>query len=424
MPANPHQNPHQPQPAPPGANHPTQPGAVLRGGHPQSARTTAVAAVTLVAVVGAGVAWALTRPDAEPAVPPSDPAVASRVQDPRVQDLLDGLVTDHGFPGVLAHVVDADGTPGDYTAGVGDLATGAQVPVDGQVRIASNTKTFTATVVLQLVGEGLVELDEPIETYLPGLVRGEGNDGAAITVRQLLQHTSGLYNYTADMDPDSFARRDVYVPQRHHTDVALAHPPLFAPGAQWSYSNTNYTLLGMLVEKVTGRPMAEQVTERIIEPLGLAHTYVPGPGERELRGEHPRGYHPDASGELADITALDPSWAGAAGDIVSTPSDLFAFFRALAAGELLGPAEQAELTALVELPQEYPGDGYGLGITITTASCGVVLWGHGGDIEGFSTRVGVTEDGRGVAYAVTSLPTSLETVYAMEDVVDAIVCRD
>ena len=307
---------------------------------------------------------------------------------------------------------------------MGDLAAGTEGPPDGQVRIASNTKTFTATVVLQLVGEGLVELDEPIETYLPGLVRGEGNDGAAITVRHLLQHTSGLFNYTAEMDPDPFVTRDVYVPQRHHTDVAFAHPPLFEPGTTWSYSNTNYTVLGMLVEKVTGRPMAEQVTQRIIEPLGLGDTYVPAPGERELRGAHPRGYHPGADGELADITDLDPSWAGPAGDIVSTPSDLLAFFAALVGGDLLGTAEQDELVRLVDLPEEYPGDGYGLGVTRTTLSCGTVLWGHGGDIQGYSTRGGVTEGGRGVIYTVTALPTSMETVYAMEDAVDAIVCRD
>lgn len=419
------QNPQHPENQNQNQNQNSLPGPVLRDGHPRSARTTAVAAGMLLALVGAGATWALSRPDAvEPTSASTGPAAASRVQDANVQEAVDGLVEELGFPGALAHVVDADGVASDYTAGVGDLATGDDVPVDGQVRIASNTKTFTATVVLQLVGEGAVELDEPIETYLPGLVRGEGIDGSAITVRQLLQHTSGLPNYTTHMDPDPFATRDVYVPQREHTDVAFAQPALFEPGAQWSYSNTNYTVLGMLVEKVTGRPMAEQVTERIIEPLNLEHTYVPGPGERELRGPHPRGFHPDASGELADITELDPSVAGAAGDIVSTPSDLLAFFRALIGGELLGAAEQAELVTLVDLPEEYPGDGYGLGVTRTTLSCGIVLWGHGGDIQGYSTRGGVTEDGRGVIYTVTALPTSMETVYAMEKVVDAIVCGE
>lgn len=373
--------------------------------------TFATAGAVALALAGTGTVWASTRsaPD------PTEGA-------PHVQEAVDGLVDDLGFPGVVAHVVGADGVAHDYTAGVGDLDTGAEVPVDGMVRIASNTKAFTATVVLQLVGEGLVGLDEPIETYLPGLVRGEGIDGTQITVRQLLDHTSGLPDYTEQMDPDAFALRDVYVPQRHHTDVAFAQVPELAPGERWDYSNTNYVVLGMLIEAVTRRPLAEQTTERIIEPLGLEHTYVPGPGERELRGAHPRGYYPDADGDLGDITALDPSWPGAAGDVVSTPSELFAFFEALIGGELLGAAELAEMMTLVDMPEDHPGDGYGLGLIRTTLSCGVVLWGHGGDIQGYHTRGGVTEDGRGVFYAVTSPPMSLETHYAMEDAVDAIVC--
>lgn len=408
-----------------------EPGAGRPGTSPlaptATRRTVAVVASAVVgaAVLGGG-AWAAFRPEAPSSalVPTVSEAAATPDVDgdPHVQAALEGLVDDHGFPGVLARVVDTDGDAHDYTAGVGDLATGAEIPVDGQARIASNTKVFTATVVLQLVGEGLVGLDEPVETYLPGLVHGDGIDGDVITVRQLLQHTSGIPNYTAFMDEDSFARRDVYVQQRDHVETALAHPALFAPGADWAYSNTNYTLLGMIIEEVTQRPVGEQITERIIEPLGLEQTYVPWPGERELRGEHPRGYHPDADGELADLTELDPSWAGAAGDVVSTPSELLEFFTALVGGELLRPQELEAMQQLVDMPEEYPGDGYGLGLIRTTLSCGVVLWGHGGDIEGYSTRGGVTEDGRGVTYAVTALPTEMETLYAMEDAVDDIVC--
>lgn len=391
-----------------------------REARPRSARIKAgVTGAVLLALVGGATACVATR---DTSAEPVAEATTRPAGDGRVQAAVDGLVDDLGFPGALAHVVDADGVARDYTAGVGDLATGDEVPADGLVRIASNTKTFTATVVLQLVGEGLVGLDEPVETYLPGLVRGEAIDGRAITVRQLLQHRSGLPNYTGDMDPDPFVTRDVFVSQRHHTDVAFAHPAEFAPGEQWSYSNTNYTVLGMLVEAVTGRPFAEQVTERIIEPLGLEHTYVPGPGERELRGAHPRGYHPTEDGELGDITELDPSWAGAAGDIVSTPSELLTFFHAVVDGTLLGPDQVEELKRVVEMPEEYPGDGYGLGVTRTTLSCGTVLWGHGGDIQGYATRGGVTEDGRGVIYTVTSLPTDMDAYYAMEEVVDDIVC--
>lgn len=412
------QHPSTTSPSAPGPGA-TGPATVERG--PTAARTAArVGAVVLTAALLGGGAWLSSRPDAP--TQERAPVTAEVRGDPHVQAAVDGLVDDLGFPGALAHVVDADGVERDHTAGVGDLGTGAEVPVDGQVRIASNTKAFTATVVLQLVGEGEVELDAPIETYLPGLVRGEGIDGRRITVRQLLQHTSGLPNYTAVADMDPFATRDTYVTPRATTDLAFTQPALFEPGTDWSYSNTNYTVLGMLIEAVSGRPLAEQVTQRIIEPLDLEHTYVPAPGERTLRGEHPRGYHPDEDGKQVDISVMDPSLAGAAGDIVSTPGELAEFFSALIGGELLEPAQLEQMQTLVDMPEEYPGDGYGLGLIRSTLSCGVVLWGHGGDIQGYATRGGVAEDGRGVIYAVTSLPDSMDTIYAMEDTVDDIVC--
>lgn len=398
---------------------------------PAAARPgAATSTVTRTAVVGAGLALLLgacgvvgpgssTAPGAGPEAPASSPADQAP---PHARGALDALVADHVFPAALAHVDLTDATY-DVTAGVGDLASGAEVPVDGQVRIASNTKTFTATVVLQLVGEGSVALDEPVETYLPGLLRGEGIDGAAITVRQLLQHTAGLPNYTQHLGfEDPFALRDTYLPARELLDIALEHPAPFAPGERWEYSNTNYTVLGLLIEEVTGRPYAEQVTERIIEPLGLEHTYVPLPGERELREDHPRGYHPDADGELTDITEIDPSWAGAAGEVVSTPSELTAFFEALVGGELLEPAQLTEMQRTVEMPAEWPGDGYGLGLSLDVLSCGVELWGHGGDIFGYSTRGGATVDGAGVTLAVTALPTDEEELAALDEVVDTLVC--
>lgn len=395
---------------------------------PPAATRTAI--VSRTAVVGAGLALLLgacgvvgPRSSTEPGTAPDAEAGGQVDQAPEhARAALDALVDDHVFPGALAHVDPADATY-DVTAGVGDLATGAEVPVDGQVRVASNTKTFTATVVMQLVGEGEVVLDEHVETYLPGLLRGEGIDGAAITVRQLLQHTSGLPNYTQYLGfEDPFALRDTYLPARELLDIALEHPAVFAPGERWEYSNTNYTVLGLLIEEVTGRPYAEQVTERIIEPLDLERTYVPLPGERELREDHPRGYHPDADGELADLTEIDPSWGGAAGEVVSTPSELTEFFQALVGGELLEPAQLTEMQRTVEMPEGWPGDGYGLGLSLDVLSCGVELWGHGGDIFGYSTRGGATEDGAGVTLAVTALPTDEAELAALDEVVDTLVC--
>jgi D-alanyl-D-alanine carboxypeptidase len=172
----------------------------------------------------------------------------------------------------VATVHGRDGRDRRSTAGVADLRTQAPAP-GGQVRIGSNTKTFTAVVVLQLVGEGRVRLDEPVETYLPRLVRGDGIDGRQITVRQLLQHTSGLPDYTAAyLADDIFGVQHRYVAPRDLLDLAMGGKAEFAPGQGWSYSNTNYLLAGLLIERVTGRPVVEEITRRVIGPLKLRDT--------------------------------------------------------------------------------------------------------------------------------------------------------
>ena len=351
---------------------------------------------------------------------------------PAIEERLDGLV-DIGFPAALASWTDSDGTHGDYVAGVGDVETGDPVPVDGEVRVGSNTKTFTAIVVLQLVEEGLVELDASIDTYLPGLVHGEGIDASAITVRNLLQHTGGLPDYTAGIAGDIEAIQHAYTSPRDLLDLALTQPAHFAPGERWEYSNTGYLLLGMLVERVTERPLFEQVTDRIIEPLGLEHTYFPAVGEQEFRGEHPNGYHVDADGEQLDVSTLDPAWGWAAGAVIASPSDLNEFFRAVLDGRLLGDEMITEMTTTVPADDElWPGSEYGLGLQSDPLSCGGVIWGHGGDIHGFETRGGVAEDGTAFGVAVTSLPWGfidpadeeplMEAYRAVTETVDAAFC--
>jgi D-alanyl-D-alanine carboxypeptidase len=353
----------------------------------------------------------------------ASPASANAV----VQHELDGLV-DLGFPAALASVTAPDGGHDDYVAGLGDVESGEPVPVDGEVRVGSNTKTYTAVVVLQLVDEGLIELDAPIERYLPGLVRGDGIDGADITVRQLLQHTTGLPDYTDGIAVDIDKLQHAYREPRDLLDLALAEPAQFAPGEKWDYSNTNYLLLGILIERLTQRPVYEQVTERIIEPLGLTETYFPYPGEQEFRGEHPNGYH---DGE--DVSVLDPAFGWAAGALIASPSDINEFFRAVLDGRLLSDAMLTEMQKTVPSDETlWPGARYGLGLERYPLSCGEVVWGHGGDIHGFQTRNGVAEDGTAYAVAVTSLPWGfidpedeeplLEAYHAVTDSVDAAFC--
>lgn len=346
-------------------------------------------------------------------------AFAGTRPDRGVQQGLNALVHADGVPAALASVRDRHGHTRTYTAGIGDLATGAEVPRDGQVRIGSNTKTFTAVVVLQLVAEGKVGLDTPIETYLPGLVRGEGIDGRRITVRHLLQHTSGLPNYVPYLDdePRSYTPPELLA-------AALRHKADFEPGTSWRYSNTNYVLAGLLIEKVTGHSYAEEVDRRVIKRLALRHTYFPKPGEVDIRERHPHGYdRSSADAPWQDVTELDPSWGWAAGQMVSTNSDLNRFFSGLLSGRLLPEAQLAQMRTTV--PAEYfgPGARYGLGLVSKPLSCGGVYWGHGGSTTGYETRGGATDDGRAAELAVTTQPGDPAVMRHVDTVVDRAFCR-
>ncbi|MFI6849498.1 serine hydrolase domain-containing protein [Kitasatospora sp. NPDC050467] len=347
------------------------------------------------------------------------PAASAAARLDTVQQGLTALVRDDGIPAALASVVGRDGRTRTYTAGVGDLTTGSAVPKDGQVRIGSNTKAFTAVVVLQLVGEGKIGLDAMVDTYLPGLVRGYEIDGRGITVRQLLQHTSGLPDYGLHIDDDDLKHR--YYEPRELLDLAVQDKAGAAPGTTWAYSNTNYLLAGLIIQKVTGRPLAEEIDRRIIQRIGLRHTYLPAPGDMTIREPHPHGYHRNPEdGPLRDFTEIDPSAGWAAGQLISTNSDLNRFFAALLAGRLLPAAQLAEMRTTV--PAGTSGLRYGLGLTSRPLSCGGVYWGHGGDIAGFETRGGVTDDGRAANVALTSIPTDEAATQHVKDVVDRALC--
>ncbi|MGX7672229.1 serine hydrolase domain-containing protein [Plantactinospora sp. DSM 117369] len=344
------------------------------------------------------------------AVAPAAPASASIHSE---QWLRTGVTDLHalGITGVQG--LARDGVRDSYArAGIADLATDAPVPRDGYFRMGSNTKTFAAVLVLQLVGEGRLRLDDTVDRWLPGVVAGNGNDGRRITVRQLLQHTSGLYNYTRDLpglsSAEGYARHrfDHYEPEEL-VALAMAHPPMFAPGTSWDYSNTNYILAGMLIERVTGRSWAAELRDRILRPLRLTETSTPG-DRAHLPGPHARGYQQwEPGGPLDDTTLFNTTMAYTAGDLVSTPSDLVRFWQALQQGRLLAPAQLAEMrrTVLAETFQDFlPGARYGLGIMWAPNACGG-YWSHGGDVPGMSTVNGVTTDGRRAI--VLSLTTQL-----------------
>jgi D-alanyl-D-alanine carboxypeptidase len=315
---------------------------------------------------------------------------ASRLQ--RDADAIRAL----GVTGVQARVTASDGRHLVAVSGVADRATGRSVPPDGRFRIASTRKAFEATVVLQLVGEHRMSLDDTVERWLPGVVRGNGNDGRRITVRQLLQNSSGVHD-----DLPGYTTPEEYLQQRYDVYTreqlvarAMNHRPDFAPGTGWAYSNTGFILAGMIIERVTGRSLRREVTDRIVRPLALHHTTWPGTSP-VLPQPHARAYQLFEGGELVDVTEQVP---GDPDSVVSTTGDLGLFFRALLDGRLLRPAQLAEMKRTVEVNDDvgaiWPGGRYGLGLVSRPLPCGGVYWGHDGGDAGYITGTGVTDDGR------------------------------
>lgn len=326
----------------------------------------------------------------------------------------------------MARIVEGGRTVWKGAAGTAARGTGRQVDPDGRFRIGSITKTFTATVVLQLVGEGRIALDEPVETYLPGVLP----DGARITVRQLLNHTSGLYDYTDDpryvpVDDAGLARwvrTDRWRTYSAETMVAEAaeRAPYFPPGQGWRYSNTNYLVAGMLVQRVTGRTWNEEVERRIIRPLRLRDTSMPAASPL-IRGPHARNYTRLPSGPV-DTTLFNPSVAGAGGAGVSSTADLARFHSALFRGTLLRPAELTEMKRTVPTGL---GVRYGLGVqrldSLDGLGCGP-LWGHAGGILGSAAYLFGDADGHRQGVTAVSLYGRADTHAIVTRLNEAVAC--
>ncbi|MET9610142.1 serine hydrolase domain-containing protein [Streptomyces sp. NPDC006512] len=317
---------------------------------------------------------------------------------PELRKVIEEMV-ESGFTGVTLRVHDERGE-WVGSAGVRKRGETAKPPANGHVRIGSNTKTFTATLVLQLVAEGSVTLDAPVADHLPGF----GLD-PRITVRMLLQHTSGVFNFTGEYyDDGTFApgipattagrewvdnRFRTYRPEEL-VRLALSKPARFEPGTDWSYSNTNYVLARLLIEKVTGRPVAEEMQRRILGPLGLSDTTAPTT-EPEVPEPYAHGYfrYEEAGQEkTVDVTRQNPSWISSGGDMISTPRDLHTFIAALMGGRLL-PAP-----LLAEMCTPHPKAGYGLGVFVQdTGENGGTVITHNGGMAGNAALMYSTPDG-------------------------------
>jgi D-alanyl-D-alanine carboxypeptidase len=297
-----------------------------------------------------------------------------------------------GIPGVIAFVRDGNRTV-RVARGSAQLSPRQAMRPSDRFRVGSITKTFVASVAGQLAAEGTLNLDDPVERWLPGVVP----NGPAITLRELLGHRSGLFDYLEDPQvlapylSGNLGRR--WTPDELIA-ISNAHPPLFAPGAQLSYSNTNYILLGRAIEAATGRPIGVELSERIFKPLRLRSTLYPT--GQSIPGAHAHGYFFPARGRPRDTTRVSPTHAGAAGAVVSTADDLARFYRALLSGQVVPPDQLAQMQTLTQ-PSGGAGQGglqgYGLGLFTVGTRCGT-RWGHDGGVAGYNSYAFSTRDGQ------------------------------
>ncbi|MFH8368314.1 serine hydrolase domain-containing protein [Streptomyces sp. NPDC018031] len=352
-------------------------------------RLTLGAALLAVAVAAPPVAAAAPPARATPTAPAAAAPVAPD---------LDGIsralrnTTAAGAPGAMARFTGPDGAR-VRTEGVQDRTTGAAMDPRSRFRAGSVTKTFSSVVLLQLVAEGRIDLDTPVTTYLPGAL-----PDARITVRHLLTHRSGLSDYTnamfAKTVPGFEAVRNRVFGYQELVDLSLSEPRTTQPGGAYSYSNTNFVLVGMLIEKATGNPVAKEYERRIIKPLKLRNTMYVHPATA-IKGRHVRGYlHPDEAGApLVDSTEQTLSWAQSAGAMISDETDLSTFMSALLGGRLL-PAGLLD-AMLTMTPTDATGTRfYGLGLRRYDLTCGTSVYGHTGTVQGFYTYAFTTRDGK------------------------------
>lgn len=337
---------------------------------------------------------------------------------------------------------------GYFTAAFGTTGLGAQTPPEASThfRIASNTKTMTAALIVLLAQDGKLKFSDPVSAYIPNVPNGEN-----ITVAELLKMRSGLYNYTADPSLAAAADADpkkAWTPQEV-LDIAFRHPPQFAPDASYEYNNTNYALLGLIAEKVSGRPLAQQFQDRLYGPVGLTQTSLPAANDTSIPPPYSHGYMYGGSyyaladdpypadmqaamraGTLKpiDYTNQNSSYANAAGGAISTADDLATWMKALVMGKVFdADFRQQWLASLqAEDPAAPDGQKYGYGISYQRFGPHAAMYYHGGELPGFNSFMGydpdndvalviwtnltLSPDGKTTAQAM--LPTILDEIYA------------
>ncbi|AOR36287.1 peptidase M15 [Streptomyces fodineus] len=371
------------------------------------------------AVLGAVVLALLASP-ARAATAAANTPTAAALPAPDTAGLAAALrsAVDQGAPGALARIDDR-GRTYEATRGVADRSTRRAIGTGDRFRIGSVTKTFSAVVLLQLADEHRLALDAPVNRYLPKLLPDD-----RITVRQVLGHRSGLPDYADDLFADSVsgfeAVRNKVFTYRRLVALALKRPRTHAPGAAYSYSNTNFVVAGMLIEKLTGHSVKTEYENRVFKPLKLRDTFYVHPSTA-IPGRYTRGYlTPDKSGDpLVDATEQTASWAQSAGAIISSARDLDVFYRALLGGKLLSSARLAEMERFTRV------DGttaYGLGLRRRDLPCGVSVYGHTGVMQGYSTYAFASKDGSRSFAAVANTSNNGKVSDALAGALESAFC--
>lgn len=377
--------------------------------------------------------------------PPAGASKLNRIDAADFRRAVENAATASMVPGAVVALRTPQGSF-DVAVGTTELGTSQKPDVQTRFRIASNTKTMTAALIMLLAQDGKLALDEPVSRYVHDVPNGEN-----ITIEELLTMRSGLYGYTDD--PELSEELDRH-PARSWTPqqvlaIAYRHPPRFAPGTEYDYSNTNYALLGLVAEKAGGRTLYEQFRDRLLDPLGLDQTTLPAiddttiptPGSHGymygstryalLDEAYPASMQAEArAGTLQpiDYTNQNSSYATAAGGVISTADNLLTWIRALVTGEVLAADTQGRWLAglQVEDPDQPDGKRYGYGMAYQSYGEGAAMYYHGGELPGFNSFIGhdlendvtlviwtnltLSPDGRTTANAM--LPPILDEIYA------------
>jgi D-alanyl-D-alanine carboxypeptidase len=379
-------------------------------------KVVAVALMTGVALVG--FSSCQKQQQQESALKPIDKVALQTLVDTTAKELL--------VPGALVLLR----TPqGEFTISYGTTLLGANSPprADTHFRIASNTKSMTAAVIMMLAQEGKLSLDDPVSKYVPGVPNGDN-----ITIDQLLKMRSGLYNYTDAPELAATVDRD---PTKVWTTeellaIAFARPPNFPPGTAYEYNNTNYTLLGLIAEKVDGKPMAQAMQDRLFGPLGMHDTLLPPRTSNTITDPYSHGYlygsssfvltdtpyPPDIqaaarAGTLlpTDYTNLNPSFAYFPGGVISTANDLAIWIEALVSGRVFDAAYQRRWLDSMQAkdPSMPNGQQYGYGMERLRWGPNAVYF-HGGETPGYNSHMGYDPNSRVTFVTWTNLTISVE----------------